>query len=481
MSLGDNSLLDTPCGPIRGVVLPSGALAYKGIRFATAQRLAPPVLVTNWSGVLDAQTIGAECPQTESQLRQMLNADDSGQSEDCLFLNITTPGFNKTPRPVYVWIHGGGFTNITPPLSWNDSEHLTLDGDAVVVTLSYRLGAFGFLGNLNLGILDQIAALQWVHDNIAAFGGDPLNVTIFGESAGGCSVIALMAAPQATGLFSRAWAMSPSLGQLRSPEIAAQSLDRFLQIANVSHLDDLHTLSTEEFLQVQDTMLTDVDTWLQGFSPTADGTVLALDIIHSAANNPVDLVVGTTRDESRIFNLINPDLNNLDETQALQVLRTKHPERANEIYTFYTTHYPHFTPTQIIAAIDTDTNFKLHMWKLLQSRPRSLTNTWSYMFTWVSPIFDGALGASHGLDIPFIFNNVDLPRVHIYTGNAPAAPTLASEMSNDLLTFGRTGSPNWQPYEMRTRNIKMFDVPWSIANSSHESPDNHVYNFWMNT
>ena len=163
------TLVDTPCGQIQGVISPAQVAVYRGIRFATAKRLEPPVVVTQWPGVFDALSIGAECPQTESQLRQLLNADESGQSEDCLLLNITTPTDSASPRPVYVWIHGGGFTNITPPLSWNESERLTLDGDAVVVTLSYRIGAFGFLGNLNLGILDQIAALQWVQTNISSF------------------------------------------------------------------------------------------------------------------------------------------------------------------------------------------------------------------------------------------------------------------------------------------------------------------------
>jgi para-nitrobenzyl esterase len=475
------TLVDTPCGQLRGVISPSGVAVFKGIRFASAARLEPPEVVTHWAGVLDALSIGAECPQTESQLRQLLNADDSGQSEDCLFLNITAPKPGESLRPVYVWIHGGGFTNITPPLSWNESERLTLDGDAVVVTLSYRLGAFGFLGNLNLGILDQIAALEWVQTNISSFGGDPKNVTIFGESAGGCSVVALMAAQSATGLFSRAWAMSASIGQLRTTEVALSSQEKFFEIANVKTLDELKKLTTAEFLKIQDSMLVDVETWLQGFSPTADGAVLPLDIVSAAANNPVDLVIGTTKDESRIFNLLNPALNNLDQTQALDVLRINHQELADDISALYTNCYPDYSPTQIIAAVDTDTHFKLPMWNLLHKRASSFSNTWSYMFTWTSPIFDGALGASHGLDIPFIFNNVDSPRVHVYTGNDPSAPALAKEMSSDLLALGRTGKPNWAPYDLDSRTIKIFDVSSSLLHASDQSSHNLIYNFWMNS
>ncbi len=474
------TLVNTPCGEIRGTNSGAGVSVFKGIRFASAERFQPPTVVTSWSGIYEANEIGPECPQIDSQLRTLLNADNSGQSEDCLFLNITTPSDSVSDRPVYVWIHGGAFTNVTPPLSWNDSQQLSLDGNAVVITISYRLGAFGFLGDLNLGILDQIAALQWIRNNIESFGGNPNNVTIFGQSAGGCSVVALMASTSAANLFSRAWAMSPSLGQLRTKESAAQGLSLFLKAANAGHLSQLEKSTTEELLEAQNKMLLDISNWNQGFSPTADGTILPLDIVGAAASNPVDLVIGTTRDESRIFNMLNPALNNLDQTQAMEVLRTNHPQRAEAIWSLYKTCYPDYTPTQIIAAVDSDTHFKLHMWNMLKSRPAELTNTWSYMFTWASPLYDGALGASHGMDIPFIFNNTSLPRVHIYTSDEPSNGVLGTEMSTDLLNLGLLGNPKWQPYDQTKRAIKIFNMPSSIAQSHEQSTDNIIYNFWMN-
>ena len=474
------TLVNTPCGEIRGTNSGAGVSVFKGIRFASAERFQPPTVVTSWSGIYEANEIGPECPQIDSQLRTLLNADNSGQSEDCLFLNITTPSDSVSDRPVYVWIHGGAFTNVTPPLSWNDSQQLSLDGNAVVITISYRLGAFGFLGDLNLGILDQIAALQWIRNNIESFGGNPNNVTIFGQSAGGCSVVALMASTSAANLFSRAWAMSPSLGQLRTKESAAQGLSLFLKAANAGHLSQLEKSTTEELLEAQNKMLLDISNWNQGFSPTADGTILPLDIVGAAASNPVDLVIGTTRDESRIFNMLNPALNNLDKTQAMEVLRTNHPQRAEAIWSLYKTCYPDYTPTQIIAAVDSDTHFKLHMWNMLKSRPAELTNTWSYMFTWASPLYDGALGASHGMDIPFIFNNTSLPRVHIYTSDEPSIGVLGTEMSTDLLNLGLLGNPKWQPYDQTKRAIKIFNMPSSIAQSHEQSTDNIIYNFWMN-
>ena len=474
------TLVNTPCGEIRGTNSTAGIRVFKGIRFASAERFKPPIVVTRWSGVYEANVIGPECPQTESQLRTLLNADNSGQSEDCLFLNITTPSDSTSLSPVYVWIHGGAFTNVTPPLSWNDSQQLSIDGNAVVVTISYRLGAFGFLGNLNLGILDQIAALQWIQNNIESFGGNPNNVTIFGESAGGCSVVALMASKLASNLFAHAWAMSASIGQIRTTESAAQGLELFLEAANVKTISQLESFTTQQILEAQDKMLLDIANWNQGFSPTADGTILPLDILSAAASNPVDLVMGTTRDESRIFNLLNPALNNLDQDQAMDVLRTNHPQRADAIWSLYSSCYPDYTPTQIVAAVDTDTNFKLHMWNMLKSRPAALTNAWSYMFTWPSPIFDGALGASHGIDIPFIFNNTSLPQVFIYTDNDPSIGVLGAEMSRDLLNLGLLGDPNWPPYDQSNRATKIFNMPCTIAQSQVQSPDNLVYDFWMN-
>ena len=475
------TLVNTPCGEIRGTTSSAGVRVFKGIRFASAKRFKPPTVVTSWSEIYEANEIGPECPQIESQLRTLLNADNSGQSEDCLFLNITAPSDSALKHPVYVWIHGGAFTNVTPPLSWNESQQLSIDGNAVVVTISYRLGAFGFLGELNLGILDQIAALQWIQNNIESFGGNPNNVTIFGQSAGGCSVVALMASPLATNLFAHAWAMSPSLGQLRTKESAAQGLEIFLKAANVKSLSQLETCTTQQILQAQDNMLLDIANWNQGFSPTADGTILPLDVLSAAASNPVDLVVGTTRDESRIFNLLNPALNNLDHDQAMDILRTNHPERAEAIWSLYNTCYPDYNPSQIVAAVDTDTHFRLHMWNMLKYRPTELTNTWSYMFTWASPLYDGALGSSHGMDIPFIFNNTLLPRVHIYTSDDSTNSVLGVEMSRDLLNLGLNGDPNWQPYDQTKRATKIFNMPSSIALSYEQSTDNLVYDFWLNS
>ncbi|MFZ9954111.1 MAG: carboxylesterase family protein, partial [Ilumatobacteraceae bacterium] len=183
--------------------------AHRNIVYATAERFGPPVRVTSERVVASA----VQCPQVPGLLEQAMGTGSVTMNEDCLTLNVFAPtsaaSNAPTALPVLVWIHGGAFTNGTAHASWYDGSNLAARG-CVVVTVNYRLGAFGFTGADDVGLLDQLAALQWVRDNAARFGGDADNVTIFGESAGGCSVLALMAAPAAEQLFHRTWAMSPS-------------------------------------------------------------------------------------------------------------------------------------------------------------------------------------------------------------------------------------------------------------------------------
>ena len=208
-----------------------GTHVFRGIPFAAppvgALRFRPPQPVAPWSGVREALTFGPMAPQLPSALEALAGNTPLGQSEDCLTLNVWTPACDGAKRPVMVWIHGGGFTTGTAASPWYSGTNLALQGDVVVVTANYRLGALGFMhladvggeawgSSANCGILDQVAALRWVRDNVAGFGGDPDNVTVFGESAGGCSVVTLLATPAAKGLFHKAIAESASVAQVRT-------------------------------------------------------------------------------------------------------------------------------------------------------------------------------------------------------------------------------------------------------------------------
>ena len=186
---------------------------FLGIQFATAERFAEPKDVLTYKDLVSAQNYGAQSPQVPGFMEEILQTKTMPVDENCLYLNVWTPRTSESSvtklKPVLFWIHGGAYTNGTAATSWYNGASLVRRGDVVVVSINYRLGPFGFLGDNNLGTLDQISALRWVQRNISAFGGDPSNVTIFGESAGGSSVVALTASPLTAGLITKAWAMSP--------------------------------------------------------------------------------------------------------------------------------------------------------------------------------------------------------------------------------------------------------------------------------
>lgn len=227
-------------------------LAYKGIRYATADRFEPPIAYRPNDEPYEAFEYGSSPMQTPGMLELLLGLTEENNNEDCLFLNIYTPAKNSSePLPVLFWIYGGAFVNGSSSIVWYDGSNLARSANAVVVTINYRLGVFGFLGSTNLGLLDQICALKWVSRNIAAFGGDPENVTIFGESAGGASVVALLAARDAQPYFAKAWAMSPSIGQYSNIERSKQQVNDLLVHAGVSSEQELRQLSASALLIAQ--------------------------------------------------------------------------------------------------------------------------------------------------------------------------------------------------------------------------------------
>ena len=211
----DRTSVTAPDVYAQGLLHPDGIAEYRGLRYATADRFAAPVDAVPVSEPVVADSWGSLCPQNPGFLELMAGYDASAADENCLVLNVfTPPGANDTSNfPVLFWIHGGAYLTGGGSLAWYHGANLARRG-AVVVTINYRLGVLGYLGGSNLGTLDQISALRWVARNIRAFGGNPSNVTVFGESAGGSAIVALMAAPSAAGLFHRAWAMSPSIGQM---------------------------------------------------------------------------------------------------------------------------------------------------------------------------------------------------------------------------------------------------------------------------
>ena len=436
----------------------SGITQHLGIRFATAERFEAPVLVPYGPSATLGQA-GPMAPQVPGMMEQLLGVDASQMSEDCLFLNVFAPA-DATPDsklPVLYWIHGGAFLNGAGSVAWYDGSRLAARGH-VVVTINYRLGALGFLGAGNWGTLDQICGLQWVREHIGAFGGDSGNVTIFGESAGGSAVVSLMAAPDAQGLFHKAWAMSPSIRQLRTLAQAEEWAAAFLGHAGVSSIDEARGLSVEQLMAAQAATLMMPNNEYEMFTPAAGGLALPDDIVGAAAANPVPLSIGTNRDENLLFLAFDPRYSAATAEQWHDHAATQFGERAAEAKAAYESARAGASPLGLIAAAQTDHVFRVPARRLSEARSSAGNPTWMYWFTWASPAFGGILGSAHALDIPFAFDNLDAQGIEMMLGTGEERQAIATRFADEISTFSAKGAPSWAPYDTEQRATLRIDA-----------------------
>lgn len=447
-----------------------GSLGARNVVYATAQRFAPPLPTADVRSSANA----VQCPQVPGLLEQAMGTGTLPMREECLTLDVFVPPTGGRNLPVLVWIHGGAFTNGTAHASWYDGSNLARRG-CVVVCVNYRLGAFGFSSRGDLGLQDQIAALGWVQTHIRDFGGDPGNVTIFGESAGGCSVLALFAAPKARTLFHRGWAMSPSIGQLRSVERADESERLLLGELNLSTLDGARGVAAEEIVAAQGRMLRDPRDIVTMFSPTIGGDVLPSDSFDAIARDQRPLVIGTLRDESRLWVALNPDAANMAESDAQARFAERFGSRADEAWATYLRLRPGSTPAQMLAAMQSDESFRFPAWRLINARDEAGARTWSYFFTWPTPVFDGILGACHGLDIPFVFDNLEAPNVEFFIGRSSAHRHLADTLAGSLSMFANRGSVDWRATDGMRATLRIDET-----NDLLVDPERPIYDFWNN-
>ncbi len=439
-----------PAGTLTG--LDRGATAvFKGVRFATADRFAPPRDVTTWDGEFDATAYRAQAPQLHGALEQMLGATSLPSDEDCLHLNVYTPACDGRRRPVLVWIHGGAYLTGGGAMPWYDGSRLAEAGDVVVVTINYRLGALGFLGARNSGTLDQVSALRWVARNIESFGGDPGDVTAFGESAGGSALIALMAAPSAAELFHRAFAMSASILQLRHLEEAVRYEAEMLEHAGRSSVEELRALPLDELLDAQATIIVGASADLKCFAPT-DGTAdIPGRMLDVAGRDPRPLVLGTTRDEMNLFTVFDPSRRGFDDGRMRREFEARFGSSAGVAIERYREHRPELDANQLTAAMQTDEVFRWPAQRLASARAREGAATWMYQFDWETPVFGGGLRACHGVDIPFAFDNLHRPGVELLTGAGDDRQVVADRFSRAVLAFARGADPGWPAYDTTSR------------------------------
>ncbi|HEY4942106.1 MAG TPA: carboxylesterase/lipase family protein [Rhizomicrobium sp.] len=460
-------------GKLQGVAR-DGVLRFNGIPFAKppvgALRWRMPQAPEGWAGVRDASRFGNIAPQVASASGDVLGGTPGTRSEDCLYLNIQTPACDGARRAVMVWIHGGAFVTGAGSVGTYNGKYLVPRGDIVLVTINYRLGAFGFLnlrdasggrlpGTGAEGLADQIAALRWVKDNIAAFGGNPDNVTIFGESAGGMSVGALLACPGAKGLFHKAIAQSGA-SDIGTPREATAKIGQ-LVLDKLAGADAL-TASWETILDIQKDLLANPrESGGMAFSPTADGTVLpsrAIDLVAAGAAAGVPVMTGTTRDEWKLFTVAAQNIKSLDEP-GLRRLTAKMvgDDRCDALLAAYTSG----TPFERWNDINTDHTFFVPATRLLDAQAAHAP-VYGYRFDWASPMLGGALGSCHALEIGFVFGTMRLKGAAPFFGSGEEAEALSDAMMEAWIAFAKSGNPSndisgaWLRYEPKKRATMIF-------------------------
>jgi para-nitrobenzyl esterase len=442
----------TRCGAITGLISPTGACEFLGIPFAEAKRLENPTDITSWEDKFNATSYGPICPQTPGMLEMVFNMNASHMNEDCLNLNVFTP---RTPTegmslPVLVWIHGGAYTNGAGSVPCYHGNSLA-SRDTVVVTINYRLGPLGFLGDGNYGLLDMLSALRWVQRNISVFGGNEKNVTIFGESAGGSAVISLLASHEIDGLAHKAWAMSPSIGQLRDKPRAIDLHDQFIELAGVENFEDVKTLSIEDILAAQQKQMSTPSEGFDFYAPTSDGASVSHDILGSAARSPIPFVVGTNRDENKLWSAFDDSLANAEMAQWVEFTEEIFKERAPLARNVYQALRPGDSARDLMSAVKTDTSFRQPAQRLCEDRTSSNTPTWMYWFTWPTPALGGGIGCCHALDLPFAFDNLHVENVSMLTGDGPERAGIADRFASEIVAFATHGHPSWSQFNLNDR------------------------------
>ena len=480
--------VQTDKGPVVGST--SGPVhVFRGIPYARPPvgelRWRPPQEPRPWTRPLEAHRFGSIAPQNPSHLEKLFGADRPPQSEDCLSLNLWTPGLDDNRRPVMVWIHGGAFVTGNGATPWYDGTRLVEAGDVVVVTINYRLGALGSLelgelgderyaGSGNCGILDQVAALQWVRDNVSAFGGDPAQVTVFGESAGGMSVGTLLGLPAAEGLFSRAILQSGAASHVAERD-KAERLTRDLLAELGLTIEDagrLVDVPVDDLLAAQGRVVDRAGLGLP-FTPVVDGVTLPrppLDAVRDGAAAGIEVLVGTTRDEMRLFGLLDPRLSQADDAQVERRAVAVFGPSATKAIDVYRRSRPGASAGEVWIAVLSDQVFRIPAIRLAEAQSMHQPRTYMYFFTWATPILDGLLGSCHALDVPFMFDNLDKPGAGLFTGGTGAdRQLLAERMSRAWLAFARDGVPaaaslpGWPAYEMGQRSTMVLDTECIVA------------------
>ncbi len=473
----DSPVAVTRQGRVRGFV-DRGVLVFRGIPYgattSTTRRFMPPLPAPAWKGVRPALDYGPSAPQAQPR---------EPTSEDCLYLNVWTRGLaDGQRRAVMVYLHGGGFASGSGSSPLYSGVNLCRRGDVVVVTVNHRLNVFGysfleellgakFRGGGNAGQLDLILALEWVRDNIAAFGGDPGCVTVFGQSGGGAKIATLMAMPAARGLFHRAITMSGQQVTAAGPNVSSERAQVLLDALGVARGagDALARVPAEKVLAASRTRDPRLLSGELHFGPVLDGSSLPRHPFYPdapAQSAMIPMILGNTHDETR--NLIgrsHPEYFTLGwdglGARIDQELRGRSDIDGDLVVAEYRRIYPHYTPTEVFFAATTAGRSWRGQVIEAELRAAHAGPTWVYQMDFPSPKDEGKWGAPHGIDIPLAFDNTHEPEA--ITGNADPARQMAATVSDTFIAFAKTGVPqhpgvpHWPPYRLDSRATLVFD------------------------
>ena len=487
----ENTIAETAAGRIRGVVV-DGMHVFKGIPYGAAtsgrNRFMPPVKPMAWTGVRDALAFGPTAPQTRDNSGTTAAGSPAQQSEDCLVLNVFTPGLKDgRRRPVMVWLHGGGFSSGAGSGRILDGTSLAHTHDVVVVTLNHRLNVFGytylgdamgsdFAASSSVGLLDIVAALEWVRDNIAGFGGDPNLVTIFGQSGGGRKVATLMAMPAAKGLFHRAVIESGAVLRLTTRDDAVKQTSLLLAELGLKNgqVRELQSVPIERLHAADAAVQKQITLREPGMTPNTpmiDGKTIPghpWDPKGPALSSTIPLLIGYAHTEETLYDRPTAEKLSLDNAGLQERVARRLGGDATRVIDAFKTANPGASPWDLWILIATDHPRGTYSRELAKRKAdQGDAPVFAYRYDWETPEGGGHMRAPHTIEIQFVFNNIKIAGPLI--SKMPEAYALADKTSSAWAAFARTGDPNtpklpqWPAYNAASRRTMLFDNECRVA------------------